>query len=471
MSLLRMPTAMSRCTASPWPSTPSRSLHRYQLRRRRTHVADTGVFSTCTSDNILGLEQGWYRCKSNVRTDLNPFGHVRARPGPRPLLRRPRAYTRIHLLPLRARRPTPPRNRDAPVRWHGRRAPYDEAWVPAPLLRALAAELQDFPSQGNGAGDGGDHAHRAWADDRPRAAARRLPAGAPVAQRRGGGRNHRGHVPRDAGGEPGGVRGLWNAKGPEWPSHLKGVLDTNTFILPGEMPAYRSSYGGLARDISRVNHSCTPNAHVAWDRDTLTFVLRAYVPIRAGQQVTVSYVGVPEGHRARQAELLRRYAFACACAVCSGDERARDASDFRRAVVSTRATDADVAEDEARFRAWVADGAPVCQMAGGAHGRARAGAAVELYKELDGLDGFRRAQLTLQCMEEEGWFHGKLWEPVLARLVKGYSVLEDEESVRKYAITAALLRKTYTGSDGGWAAVARSPKQTEWWGKLGTKRA
>lgn len=50
------------------------------------------------------------------------------------------------------------------------------------------------------------------------------------------------------------------------------------------------------------------------------------------------------------------------------------------------------------------------------------------------------------------------------------SVLENEENVRKYALTAALLRKTHTGSDGGWVAVARNPRKTEWWAKLGAKR-
>lgn len=65
------------------------------------------------------------------------------------------------------------------------------------------------------------------------------------------------------------------------------------------------------------------------------------------------------------------------------------------------------------------------------------------------LDGFARAKITLGLMETEGWDDEDLWEPVLARHGKAFSVLEDEERVRKYAITAALLKKTWTGSDGG----------------------
>ena len=63
-----------------------------------------------------------------------------------------------------------------------------------------------------------------------------------------------------------------------------------------------------------------------------------------------------------------------------------------------------------------------------------------------------------------------LWEPVLVQLVKGYAVLEDEERVRYYATKAAELRTAFTGSDGGWLAVAEHPRETDWWARLGAKR-
>ena len=50
------------------------------------------------------------------------------------------------------------------------------------------------------------------------------------------------------------VYALRNVKGPEWPSHLKGILDTNSLALPDGMPGYRGQYSGLAREISRINH-------------------------------------------------------------------------------------------------------------------------------------------------------------------------------------------------------------------------
>ena len=49
------------------------------------------------------------------------------------------------------------------------------------------------------------------------------------------------------------VYALQNVKGPEWPSHLKGIIDTNALGIHG-LPGYPAMYFSLARDISRVNH-------------------------------------------------------------------------------------------------------------------------------------------------------------------------------------------------------------------------
>ncbi len=73
-------------------------------------------------------------------------------------------------------------------------------------------------------------------------------------------------------------------------------------------------------------------------------------------------------------------------------------------------------------------------------------------------------------MVQEEFYEPCSWEPILALLVKGHAVLENEERVQYFATKAAELRTAYTGSDGGWRAVAANPRQTDWWGKLGEKR-
>ena len=120
---------------------------------------------------------------------------------------------------------------------------------------------------------------------------------------------------------------------------------------------------------------------------------------------------------------------------------------------------ADAADDEEAFEKWLADGAPVQQGAMLIRGPE------DMLNAVDSMNGFSRAMYTYTVMEEEGLFHGRIWEPVLARLVIGYSVLQEENQVRKYALTAALLKKALTGCDGGWAAVVRNPRGSAWWGK------
>ncbi|KAI0742736.1 hypothetical protein C8Q80DRAFT_929057 [Daedaleopsis nitida] len=50
------------------------------------------------------------------------------------------------------------------------------------------------------------------------------------------------------------VYALKNVKGPEWYSHLKGILDTNSFGFGTPVPGYSGQYAALGRDVSRVNH-------------------------------------------------------------------------------------------------------------------------------------------------------------------------------------------------------------------------
>ncbi|TFK87036.1 hypothetical protein K466DRAFT_599846 [Polyporus arcularius HHB13444] len=94
---------------------------------------------------------------------------------------------------------------------------------------------------------------------------------------------------------------LRNSKGHTTSSQVKGIMDTNAFIA-GPFPTFPAKYAGVARDISRVNHSCNPNAMHSFETATLTHVLRAVHAIRAGEEVTVSYLNDQLGmHDARAA--------------------------------------------------------------------------------------------------------------------------------------------------------------------------
>ncbi|RDX47166.1 SET domain-containing protein [Lentinus brumalis] len=250
-----------------------------------------------------------------------------------------------------------------------------------------------------------------------------------------------------------GVYALRNSKGSALPTELAGIVDTNSQEA-GPFPNYAAQYTGVARDISRANHSCNPNTHPAFDTPTLTYSLHALRPIRAGEEITITYLGnTLDQHHERQQELRELYGFTCTCKICrlTGPERRQ--SDMARFALQLHRQ--KIAEHDARFAKWVLGGAELLPL--------------DTLEPHD-FDIFTLDTTSWSIMESEEYCEPSLWEPVLARLVKGCSVLEDEKEVRFYATKAAELRTAYTGSDGGWRAVAENPRQTDWWAKLGDKR-
>ncbi len=257
----------------------------------------------------------------------------------------------------------------------------------------------------------------------------------------------------------------------------QGVFSTNMFQVT-DLPGHDDcGYAGLARDISRVNHryvqwrtvpltvdstliplncdSCSPNAHVAFDLETMTFILRAILPIMKGDEVTYCYLGSGFlGAAARQEELERRYGFVCRCTACKLTGTARENSDYFRRMLAERTL--GYRSDDLLFAQWLMDGAPVRPPKIDANGQ-------------EDMDGLRLAQVTWDLCLRERYIDENLWEQLLARLVKGYSVLKDEEKVQFYAGVAEQLSRAYTGTDRGWDAVSRNPRRTDWWAKLDKK--
>ena len=191
----------------------------------------------------------------------------------------------------------------------------------------------------------------------------------------------------------------------------------------------------------------------------MTLRLRALAPIRAGEQVTLAYISLNRPRVERREELSRRYKFECMCTACNRPEDDVFLSDFNRLLLKLRCMAPEVASDEEAFEKWLADGAPL------EYAIKLLRTPEEMVHVIDSLNGFSLAVHVYALMEQENLFPSGLWKLVLARLVIGHSVLEQEFEVRKYALMAALLKKAETGSDGGWAAVVQNPRQTDWWGK------
>ncbi|THH14045.1 hypothetical protein EW146_g6242 [Bondarzewia mesenterica] len=166
--------------------------------------------------------------------------------------------------------------------------------------------------------------------------------------------------------------------------------------------------------------------------------MRALKPIRAGEQITMSYIGGPLVSRAeRQEELQGKYAFTCACPACSSSLDEIQRSDGRRSILGTLKSDVD---HDPAIRKWVAD--------------------VSLQDDM-----FLAPYLRLMgYFEAETYADADAWPGVLQRLVKVYCALGNAEEARKVARKAACLTMVFTGDDGGWTKVADAPEKTTWWG-------
>ncbi|TDZ19269.1 SET domain-containing protein 5 [Colletotrichum orbiculare MAFF 240422] len=82
-------------------------------------------------------------------------------------------------------------------------------------------------------------------------------------------------------------------------------------------------------NISKINHSCRPNAAAQWDWDALAHSLYAARDIAADEEITISYINPFLTLRYRQEYTNSTLGFECACSQCKAARRFADLSDDR----------------------------------------------------------------------------------------------------------------------------------------------
>ena len=90
----------------------------------------------------------------------------------------------------------------------------------------------------------------------------------------------------------------------------------------------RSAHVSFDIALSQLNHSCVPSAKPAFTSGTAELHLVATRDIKAGEEVTVSYVDTSkrskdnamEARRRRRMELARGWHFACSCTRCEEEK-------------------------------------------------------------------------------------------------------------------------------------------------------
>lgn len=88
------------------------------------------------------------------------------------------------------------------------------------------------------------------------------------------------------------------------------------------------------KTISRVNHSCQPNAELSWRKDEQQGMLHAIHPIANNTEITIDYMNNPQdclrasAHRIN--DLQPHYGFACRCVACFHNGGVNGANDNLR---------------------------------------------------------------------------------------------------------------------------------------------
>ncbi|KAF9004306.1 hypothetical protein BDQ17DRAFT_457268 [Cyathus striatus] len=101
-----------------------------------------------------------------------------------------------------------------------------------------------------------------------------------------------------------------------------GRLRTNGYQVDN-IPPFEVDYTAVGKDISRLNHSCSPNVELVFDIRTFSFHIRANRPIKKGMELTCAYIDPMMPYSERQ-EHLKQYNILCNCAACQNPTAASD---------------------------------------------------------------------------------------------------------------------------------------------------
>lgn len=108
-----------------------------------------------------------------------------------------------------------------------------------------------------------------------------------------------------------------------------GVIQANAFVEDEDRNAQTYHRTIVCNEISRVNHSCQPNAELHWNVNADTGSLRALQHIAPGQEIFINYLGCRHSlytRNHRRAQIRDRWSFECQCGICvlGGEDLALD---------------------------------------------------------------------------------------------------------------------------------------------------
>lgn len=107
----------------------------------------------------------------------------------------------------------------------------------------------------------------------------------------------------------------WDAEALQQAATVTAIVNTNAFAV-GDDKKGGALWAAVGLAVSRVNHSCLPNAYHEWDVETRTHNVYAAADIPVGDEITLAYIPVFWSREARMRELRKKYEFECNCKAC-----------------------------------------------------------------------------------------------------------------------------------------------------------
>ncbi|KAF8995787.1 hypothetical protein BDQ17DRAFT_1545077 [Cyathus striatus] len=99
---------------------------------------------------------------------------------------------------------------------------------------------------------------------------------------------------------------------------LVGIFTTNAFGMLLFEDMEKDRFGFVAKELSRINHSCVPNCMFIFNIPSFAIYLRAGKTIKKGEQIFLSYRGVDDNFTfAARKSFLQKFSITCKCHICS----------------------------------------------------------------------------------------------------------------------------------------------------------
>ncbi|CAH7669419.1 hypothetical protein BY996DRAFT_7717428 [Phakopsora pachyrhizi] len=135
----------------------------------------------------------------------------------------------------------------------------------------------------------------------------------------------------------------------EW---ISNAFDVNSFTA--RLGNGVTHFALISGEPTRLNHACRPNTAFYFNGATLEVFMHALKPIKAGEELTVSYHRMDRTFEERQKDLKRNYEFDCRCSHCSmseveileSDKRIRRIDQIRDAIMNKKVNITKSLEDE-----------------------------------------------------------------------------------------------------------------------------